>query len=189
MHKTHWLDTSLHLPDITAPSAWHRSLRNGCPFCWLLLHLSSTAPLLGSVLSTMCQYIHQAPSPLAGYLGISLCVPAAHQISSAIPSVSLHCWSSSRRMLEESFSPFVDIAINQTARQECMCLDDSHFLRKRLFKFFTFTLLCFHNPDKWGLGQRCTWNCRPLPTGSWGSTTDLAYKAFLQFEKHLRASR
>ena len=87
VHKTHWLATSWHLPYTTAPSAWHRSLRNGCLFCWLLLHLPSIAPLLGSVLSAMCQYTHQAPPTLAGFLGISLCTPVTHQTGSAAPSV------------------------------------------------------------------------------------------------------
>lgn len=63
--------------------------------------------------------------------------------------------NSSGGMLEEYFSPFGIIARSQKkrAKQECLCLDDSHFLRKHLFRFFTFSFLYFHNPDKWRLGQ------------------------------------
>lgn len=45
------------------------------------------------------------------------------------------------------------LPFRKTARQECLCLDISHSLRKPPLRFFTFSFLCSHNPDKWELGQ------------------------------------
>lgn len=74
--------------------------------------------------------------------------------SSASPPALLHCLSSNRGMQEECLSSFwVFTSRRRTAKLECLCLDGSHFLRNYLFRLFTFSLLCFHNPDKWELGH------------------------------------
>ena len=141
MHKTSWSDTSWHLPDITHPSAWHGSLRNGCRFCPVL------PPLLSTGLSAVCPYIHQAPPPLVGSLGISPWAPVAHQLAVLLP---LRCCIA--EVLVEECRRNVSLhlgslpSFRRTAKQECLCLDVSHFLRKHIFRFFTFSLLCFHNP-------------------------------------------
>lgn len=162
MYRAHGSDTSWHLPHITAPSAWRGWLRDGCQFCWLLPLLLNTATFRGAGLSAVCHRTHQAPPAPVGFLGISLCAPDAHQLVYP-PTPHGGLVEVLVGEVEEGVSLHLSLlySLRWTAKQECLCLNGSHFLRKHLFRFFTFSLLRFQNPDKWGLSHGCTWNCKP----------------------------
>ena len=107
-------------------------------------------------------WVRKGRLPLVGACGISR-APAAHLLGLLLP---LHyCTAAGPAGVRRNTPLCLQslLSFRKTARQECLCLDISHSLRKPPLRFFTFSLLCSHNPDKWELGQKTA-----LPSGCWG---------------------
>ena len=97
-------------------------------------------------------WVRKGRLPLVGARGISQ-APAAHLLGLLLP---LHYCTAAGPAGVRRNTPLCLrslLSFRETARQECLCLDISHSLRKPPLRFFTFSLLCSHNPDKWELGQ------------------------------------
>ena len=115
-------------------STQHCPFAGQCPFCYVPIHTPGTTNT-----GRLPWHFPLHTSYPPNWQCCPLCCCTVEALGEGWRNISLH--------LELLYS------LRKIAKQECVCLDDSHSPRKHLFRFPTFSLLCFHNPGKWGLSQ------------------------------------